>query len=737
MTGSHPDEKKNQEGKLEKSHRHSQSHQAAASVAVAEEPLAGDMARMLRTLLGNLDGMVYRCRDDDAWTMEFVSEGCRRLTGYDADDLLFNRRLSYEALTHPEDRRRVREEIRAALRTSGRFDCEYRIVHANGEPRWVWERGSGVFDADGRLVAIEGIVQDITARKRSHSALREAERRYYNLFENALEGIFRTTLSGQFLDANPALARIFGFADPGEMSECVGEESASLYVDPGRRREFLRILEERGRVTDFDSQARRKDGTIIWISENARAVRKPDGRLDWCEGTVVDITERKRMEERLVRGALYDALTGLPNRSLLTELMGRALERVRRKPGTLFAALVIDLDRFKMVNDSMGHAQGDRLLLAFARRLLAFLPPDTTLGRMGADEFCLLVDDLKDDAPAMALADRIQEALSLPFELEGREVYAAASIGIVVGTGSYAGPEEILRDADTAMHRAKMAGKGRYEIFDSSMHAKAVKLLTLETDLRRAVERDEFLLHYQPIVSLEDGSLTGFEALIRWRHPRMGLVPPLDFIPLAEDTGLIVPIGKWVLRKACLQLAEWRGLLEGGRKLTMSVNISGKQLDGMDFAEMIQGILLEARLEPSCLKLEVTESAIMEHPEAAAAILERLKEMGVRLSLDDFGTGYSSLSYLHRFPFHNLKIDRSFISKLEGGEKDEEIVRVINSLARNLGMDVVAEGIETKSQWDLLHKLDCGFGQGYYFSRPLEDEAARRLIESGAAPFGT
>lgn len=586
----------------------------------------------------------------------------------------------------------------------------------------------------GLLRIVGEIFVNALDRKKIDEALSDAKARYKNIFENAVEGIFQASPAGRLLSVNPALARIFGYADPGDMEESIGDIAAELYAEPGRRGEFIRILEERATVTDFESQARRKDGTVIWISENARVVRKPDGRVEYFEGTVVDITERKRMEEQLVRGALYDALTGLPNRSLIHELLGRALERVRRKSSHLFTAMVLDLDRFKMVNDSMGHAQGDRLLVAFARRIAAFLPPDATFGRLGGDEFCLLLEDIKDATPATALADRVQEALSLPFDLEGREVYAGASIGIVVGTGQYAAAEEVLRDADTAMHRAKLAGKGRYEVFDASMHAKAVHLLTLETDLRKAVERNEFRLHYQPIVSLEDGSLTGFEALIRWKHPRLGLVSPMDFIPVAEDTGLIVPIGKWVLREACRQLGEWRRMMEGGRKLTMSVNISGKQLGGMDFVELIEGILLEARLEASCLKLEVTESAIMENPEMAAAILERLKRMGVHLSLDDFGTGYSSLSYLHRFPFHNLKIDRSFISKIEGGEKDEEIVRVINSLARNLGMDVVAEGIETQGQWDLLKKLDCGFGQGYFFSKPMEEEPARHLIERNSVP---
>jgi diguanylate cyclase (GGDEF)-like protein/PAS domain S-box-containing protein len=568
-------------------------------------------------------------------------------------------------------------------------------------------------------------------RKRSDQALSEAKSNYMNIFENSVEGIYQSTPAGRFLSANPAMARLFGFDDPREMAFKVGDIARELYVDADRRREFLRILGERGRVSEFESQVRRRDGSVIWISENARAVRKADGSIDFCEGTVMDVSQRKRMEEQLIHGALHDSLTGLPNRALFMERLGRALERSRRRPDNIFAAMVLDVDRFKMVNDSMGHSLGDRLLVSFAERLSAFLPPETTLARPGGDEYFLLIEDIRDVGPATALADRILEALAVPFDLDGSEVYAGASIGITVSAGQYRVPEEVLRDADTAMHKAKRAGKGRYEMFDASMHVKAVQLLTLETDMRRALERNEFRIHYQPIVSIEDGSLNGFEALIRWQHPRLGLVPPADFIPLAEDTGLIVPIGSWVLRHACLQLAEWQGIMANGRGLSMSVNISGKQLVDMEFASQVERLLLEAKLEPASLKLEVTESAIMDHPDMSAAILTRLKEIGVRLSLDDFGTGYSSLSYLHRFPFHNLKIDRSFVSKMEAGEKDAEIVRVINSLARNLGMDVVAEGIETKGQWELLQKLSCAYGQGYYFSKPLEGSAARRLIEKG------
>jgi len=571
-------------------------------------------------------------------------------------------------------------------------------------------------------------------RKQVDHALSEARARYLNIFENAVEGIFQSTPEGRFLGANPALARLFGYADAREMIGSVRDIGTELYVDPSRRAEFLRILVERGRVTEFESQVRRKDGAVIIISENARSVAKADGSLDYCEGTVMDVTQRKRMEDQLIHGTLHDALTGLPNRALLLERLGRAIERAHRNPEAPCAALALDLDRFKFINDSMGHSLGDRLLMAFARRLEAILPAGTTLARLGGDEFCVLLEDLSDLKLGPALADRVLEALSLPFDIDGREIYAAASIGIAFSGDSAEGPGELLREADTAMHRAKAAGKGRYEVFDASMHAKAVRIMTLENNLRKALERSEFRLHYQPIVSLENRHLMGFEALIRWQHPELGMVSPADFIPLAEDTGLIISIGRWVLWQSLKQLAEWQRLFAAGKQLTMSVNLSGKQLQDPDLLRQIQGILKEACVAPGSLKLEVTESAIMENPDQAAAILTGLRDMGVQLSLDDFGTGYSSLSYLHRFPFHDLKIDRSFVSKLEAGDKDAEIVKVINSLAKNLGMDVVAEGIETEAQWCLLHHLACRYGQGYYFSKPLEGLAASKLIECGGFP---
>ncbi len=562
-------------------------------------------------------------------------------------------------------------------------------------------------------------------------ALRDAKLKYLNIFENAVEGIYQSSPSGRYLDVNPAMAKIFGYPGAKEMVDSVMDISTEHYLNPERRTEFLRNLKELGRVVEFESQVKRKDGQVIWISENARAVLTSIGDLDYCEGTVMEVTDRKLMAEKLVHGSLHDALTGLPNRTLFMERMGQAMEHSRQNPKNLCAILMLDLDRFQMVIDSKGHLYGDKMLVAFATRLQAILPIKTTLSRLGGDEFCILVEELPDSSHASILADHIQEALSLPFSLEAKDVYAAASIGIAISSGMENGAEELLRDADTAMHKAKLAGKGRYEIFDVSMHTKAVQLHTLETDLRKALERGEFRLHYQPIVSLDNSSLMGFEALIRWQHPTLGMVSPMDFIPLAEDTGLIISIGRWVLWQSCKQLVEWQSILNYGNPLTMSVNLSGKQLLDMDLVRQVSAILSQTKLAAKCLKLEVTESAIMVNPEKAAVILNSLKDLGIQLSLDDFGTGYSSLSYLHRFPFHNLKIDRSFISKMEAGDKDEEIVKVINLLAKNLGMEVVAEGIETLGQWVILNKLSCAYGQGYYFSRPLDENAATNLIMAG------
>lgn len=440
-----------------------------------------------------------------------------------------------------------------------------------------------------------------------------------------------------------------------------------------------------------------------------------------------EIGDRQRAEEQLIYGAFHDALTGLPNRALFVERLGQAVERAKCYKGYLFAVLFLDLDRFKVVNDSLGHMAGDQLLLAIAKRIKACLRVQDLVARIGGDEFTILLEGIRDVNEAKGVASRIQEQLKLPFNLSGNEVFTSASIGIALSVAGYEKPEQILRDADMAMYKAKMCGKARHEVFNITMHSAAVARLQMETDLRRAIERQEFRLHYQPIISLDSGTINGFEALVRWQHPEHGLVSPAEFIPLAEETGLIVPLGWWVIREACSQMQVWQAQFLAN-PLTISVNISGRQFSELDLSQRIEQILQEYRLDPRTLKLEITESAIVENAESATVMLAQLRKLGIQLCMDDFGTGYSSLSYLHRFPIDMLKIDRSFVSRMSFDNEDSEIVRTIVTLAHNLGMNVTAEGVETAEQVDLLKEINCEYGQGYFFSKPIDSKAATALI---------
>jgi diguanylate cyclase (GGDEF)-like protein len=444
---------------------------------------------------------------------------------------------------------------------------------------------------------------------------------------------------------------------------------------------------------------------------------------------VREVADRQRAEEQLVHDALHDSLTGLPNRTLFTDRLEGAIARARRRPNGLFAVLFLDVDRFKVVNDSLGHMVGDRLLRAIARRIPACLRDTDTFARLGGDEFAVLLEELRDPAEALRMADRIQRELALPFDLEGQEVFTTASIGIALSSIGYSRAEELLRDSDTAMYRAKALGKARYEVFDEAMRARAVALLNLETDLRRALERGELRLFYQPIVSLESGRIVGLEALLRWQHPELGLLAPDEFVPLAEETGLITFLDRWLLRQACLQLGAWHARWETDPPLTMSVNLSSKQFLFPDLVEHVAAIVREAAIPPGDLRLEITESAIMENVDAAASVLARLRALGLRVSLDDFGTGYSSLSYLHRFPIDTLKIDREFAAKL-GDRESREIVRTIVTLARNLGMQVIAEGIESLEQLNQFRAMECELGQGFLFSQPVDADVAGDLLEA-------
>jgi diguanylate cyclase (GGDEF)-like protein len=441
-----------------------------------------------------------------------------------------------------------------------------------------------------------------------------------------------------------------------------------------------------------------------------------------------EIAQHQHTQQELTHQALHDALTGLPNRPLFKEHLQKALQRCQRKEDYLFAVLFIDLDRFKIINDNWGHAVGDRLLVKISRILKECSREIDTVARLSGDEFTILLEDLQDTTDAVVVAERILERLSFAIDLEERKVFTGASIGIVLGSKQYQNSEDVLRDADIAMYRAKALGKGRHAIFDHEMYAQTAHLSQIETDLRLAIERQEFLLHYQPIVSLTTSTVVGFEALVRWQHPDGKLIYPNDFIEIAEDTGLIVPIGEWVLQEACSQLRIWQDKIPHATSLHMSVNLSGRQIQQFDFIDKLKNILANTGLNGENLRLELTETMLMDHGNRTIQLLSQIKEQDVQLSIDDFGTGYSSLSYLHRFPVNALKIDRSFVNLIDSQGESCEIVKTIITLAHSLGMKAIAEGVETPNQLMHLRNLGCEAAQGYFFAKPLDCQMAESII---------
>jgi len=478
-----------------------------------------------------------------------------------------------------------------------------------------------------------------------------------------------------------------------------------------------------------EAEYARAEAERLRAEQAERHVEELNRYVERLEGTSKELQESR---EHFRHAAFHDSLTGLPNRSLFTEHLRLALGRAHQNEEYRFCVLFLDLDRFKNINDSLGHPCGNELLILVARRLETCIRQTDVVARFGGDEFAILLDSLEDPSDAIHVAEKVLQTLSAPFRLTSHEAITTATIGIALSSPNYKEAEDLIRDADTAMYRAKEAGKARYQIFNSAMHTRAVTLLRLETDLRRAIENDELCLYYQPIVSVSNGQLYGFEALVRWHHPERGVVLPTDFIALAEETGLILPLGLNVLREACRQLRVWQQHSLSARDLIMSVNLSGKQIMQADLVERIAEVLRESELKPWHLKLEVTESVVMDNPEAAAITLAKLRALGVRLSIDDFGTGYSSLSYLNRFPLDILKIDRSFISTMNQSDENLQIVKTIVTLAGNLGLEVIAEGVETEEQLKQLRLLKCQYAQGFLFSKPMDAEQADLFILNDA-----
>ena len=555
-------------------------------------------------------------------------------------------------------------------------------------------------------------------RRRAEEALRESEERYTLAVQGARDGLWDWDLRSGELYLSPRWKEMLGY-DEHEIGAAPEEWLGRVHPNETDRLDAQLRAHLDGRTPhfEFEHRLRQRDGSYRWVLARGLAVGSGTDRAHRIAGSLTDISERKKAEEELLRNAFFDRLTNLPSRALFENRLDRALRIAGRRKDYTFAVLFLDIDRFKDVNDSLGHPAGDQLLAAFARKLEGFLRPGDTVARFGGDEFAMLLEDIRDEAHATMIADRILKGVSEPFPVGGHELMVTASIGLVLNSPAHDGAGAYLRSADAAMYRAKSLGRARLEVFDDKMHARSLELLTLEKDLRHALERSEFVLYYQPFVSLESRAITGCEALLRWSHPTRGLLLPGEFIPIAEETGLIVPIGEWVLQTACAQLQRW---LRGGLpQLDLAVNLSARQFNHRDLGVVVTKALDESGLDPARLKLELTESMVMGYSPQTQRTIDFLKHLGIELSIDDFGTGYSSLAYLKRFPCTSLKIDRSFVQDVTTDPDDAAIATAIISLAHNLRMRVIAEGIETEGQRQFLERERCDEGQGFFFSRPV------------------
>ncbi len=571
--------------------------------------------------------------------------------------------------------------------------------------------------------------RDITERKRAEMALRESEERYAVAIRGINDGLWDWNLKTDEVYFSPRWSSMLGF-DEGEIGNALDEWFGRVHPQDLPQLQTAIGFHIDGKTPHFECEYRiqHSNKEYRWVLSRGLAVRDKEGKAYRMAGSQTDVTDRKRTEERLSYDALHDALTGLPNRVLFMDRLSQRLEYTKRHPGNLFAVMFVDLDRFKVINDSLGHLVGDKFLVSVARQLQACLRPEDTISRLGGDEFAVLLNEVNEVSNTVRVAERIQTQLKSAAMLKTVNRSSTASIGIAMYNGNYAEAQEMLRDADSAMYRAKVQGGNRYQIFDTTMYENALSILQLETDLKLAVEKQEWQVYYQPIVSLENGEISGVEALLRWNHPQRGMVLPNDFIPIAEETGLILQIGEYVLHQACAQAKIWRD--NGYSKLWISVNISGRQFQDKTLVKMVKRVLNETGLPSDGLRLEVTESVAMRDLDYSISVLNDLNKLGVNISLDDFGKGYSSLSYLKQFPLKVLKIDRSFIQDNDTNKSGEAITSAIIFMGQTLNMEVIAEGVETEEQLNFLKSQFCDEVQGFLFSRPMPADELTKLLNS-------